>query len=584
VDSDTGKTVKATLKLQIDSGDAKREAAATKKELDAITKAATLSGWRMGNRVERNKMHAEERKMMQEERQFWKERDKQEYDYTMAKRRSLAYMVQQGKIARRQEENEAKRAAREQERAMGSLPMQSLAFMGAGGFANTYGRIQTYGRLASAAGFKGAGGAIEGAAGPLAAAYHSAKISEAGIAAYYRAKINPYINEQQAGSAGVEAMIGELPGGGFALDRYKLYSGKYAAVARAENNQQFAGIERSSQVRQFQESMAWQGRSDQYGARSQAYENYKVVGLPTADRSTGVGAVAYQEQLRLQPALQGVERAERNHQAALIASAKANERYVQTERAAAYAKNKSTEAAKEAAKLDSGIFASAATDQRRNELLISSSDWAKKAVELEETRHSHLMAKKEADATLPKTDQERREARIALGRANLENWQAREANAAERAQAIGSMSPGARMQNKMYAEQLVTNPELIGYIGDDVVAGARAYAPRTIGKLVENFGKREIASDPNNKKLFPEDYQYQLGETRSEVDAARKGVAEAGVSSERTFAKDEAKVFALEFVREIMESIKSIARAQAKAIVAEGLLGAQRQAQGNPPR
>ena len=293
------------------------------------------------------------------------------------------------------------------------------------------------------------------------------------------------------------------------------------------------------------------------------------IGAANIDRSTATGAVAFREQLQLLPIRRQVTQADlnvadlrqkydslqlaRNTEEAEFLDAKKyaeeatkNAMYYQDLRKAGSSKAdqaRETEATRRAAEAQSRMNASAA---RLDEITKQQRD----------IKESQLPAARDAA----------RQAAIGVKSAQLDQTQAREEYAADRAKSLTYMGVEGRAQSQM-AYQILQQVG-IANAPAQLIAEARGYAPRTVDKQAEAVGERfsDVA-----RQIAPDDYRDKLSEIRKDSDRQRKELDDAVIEAAKLMATDTASAIK-DAIKTMTDVFQKILDTELQKIKTEALL------------
>lgn len=438
--------------------------------------------------------------------------------------------------------------------------MQSLALMGAGGFAGKVGQIQTYGQLLEAAGMPGIGGAVARHAPGIGAV---SMFGSMGVAAS-KFEANPYASEDQVSQQMYKKYIPFYESG-------QALSGTLKQAELAKQRVQFGGIRQDQYQKGYAASMDWRAKSEDAGARAEAFHGFSTLGtLPTANRGgSELEQRRYQEQLTLMPALQDKAKADAELAAATKQAAAAARRRADLEKEYKKTHEAGVNQAKSGARGNVSSTIMGGMGEAVNTL-----DRAKR---LGEMIPGAMLEEKERQAAVVRAQEAQRQSAIKYETAKLGVLEGRESFATERAQSIGGMGMGGRVKAKMMLQMVKDNPEMAEYLSPEMLNQAASIDPTGVAKIRENVGKKDIAENEEwYKKYAPDVAGNQLDKTRADVDEQRKKVTGMGDTNTSQTASDMARVYGKEFAQELMNAFMDVVKTALEKIKTEGRLDVQK--------
>lgn len=304
-----------------------------------------------------------------------------------------------------------------------------------------------------------------------------------------------------------------------------------------------ARMEYNTSVNQFARDA--NERQQYANERKSLVENYAKnmprisdIAATSIDRSTPMGAVGFREQLQLLPIRRQVAQAN-------LTVAELQQKYDSLQQtknleiaefdAAKKIADETTPWAKyyQGGRLTAGGHA----DQPRETESIRRLQEAQKRMESATARIAEI-TKQQLDikeSQLPAARDAARQASIAVKSAQLDQTQAREEYAADRAKSLAYMGVEGRVAGQIAFQ--VLQQVGIENAPAQLIAEARGYAPRTVDKQAEAAGEKfsDVA-----RIIAPGDYQDKLSETRKQADQQRKELDDALAEAARLMAADTA--------------------------------------------
>lgn len=476
-----------------------------------------------------------------------KERDRQ-----AAARERAAFEAQPWRQEQRREVELQRERGREQYapgrvdfRAAQYATTKSAVALGALGFDGTAG---TAGRISGAAtgldslGFTGAATALQRAALPLAVAGSVASAGLNGAEKVAGYAYDKYSTNEQIGRQAVRDFV---PGGARVQRFVDAMTGRAAGYEQAAIDAQMRSAEGQYRGRlaSFEQSYNPQQAGREGYAR--AARGQGAV-LPTVfDRSSAVGERAYREEQRLLPLKREQAKAEREYAAATSERLSAQQEL-----------NKANDRARALEQQRAKLERELARDGNQSGVSRQNVLYRIQNVnqELAGARANQQSAVQQSAAARGREAEAGGAARLArartqlLGQADVLDDRAQTALGA--ASRLGGMSPFDRMQG-LQAARLIADRGSVEGLPQEVVQSALAFAPQTVGKIVQQTGAQSEAyrlgaADPRLAADFPagdpNSLQKQADELRKQFseaeDSINKQVSSALAASFRNVGRD----------------------------------------------
>jgi len=304
-----------------------------------------------------------------------------------------------------------------------------------------------------------------------------------------------------------------------------------------------ARMEYNTSVNQFTRDA--DQRQQYANERKDLIENYAKnmprisdVAAASIDRSTPIGAVGFREQLQLLPIRRQVAQAN-------LTVAELQQKYDSLQQtknleiAEFDAAKKIADETTPWAKYYQGgrLTAGAHADQPRETESTRRLQEAQSRMEAATVRIAEITKQQRdiKESQLPAARDAARQASIAVKSAQLDQTQAREEYAADRAKSLAYMGVEGRVAGQIAFQ--VLQQVGIENAPAQLIAEARGYAPRTVDKQAEAAGEKfsDVA-----REIAPGDYQDKLSETRRQADQQRKELDAALAEAARLMAADTA--------------------------------------------